>query len=63
MSNGDLIEKKLDTIIALHAIQGQEDNKKVSILKSLGFTFQEISNLTGIPSGTLRRREHDKRKQ
>lgn len=63
MSNDDLVIKKLNTIIALLAIQGQEDNKKVNILKSLGFTYQEISNLTSIPSGTLKWRAHDKRKK
>ncbi len=55
--------KKLDTIIALLAIQGQDETKKIIVLKSLGFTYKEISKLTGIPEGTLKSRDHIKRKK
>lgn len=62
MSNNEILLKKLDTIIGLLATQGQDDEKKIKILKSLGFTYKEISDLTGIPEGTLKSRDHKQRK-
>ncbi len=57
------ISIKLDKLIALIAIQGKSEQKQASILKSLGFTYKEISNLTGIPEGTLKTWDHAKRKK
>lgn len=48
------ISAKLDRVIALLAIQGKPEDKQAPILKSLGFTYEEISGLTGIPEGTLK---------
>lgn len=62
MSNGEIILRKLDAIIGLLATQVQDDEKKLKILKSLGFTYREISDLTGIPDGTLKTWDHKKRK-
>lgn len=61
MSDDRIIVKKLDTIIALLATQGQDEDKRIKILKSLGFTYKEISELTGIPDSTLKSRNHAKR--
>ena len=58
----DEILKKLDTIIALLATQGKEDEKKLKILKSLGLPYSEISKLTGIPEGTLKTWDFKQRK-
>lgn len=57
------ISAKLDKLIALFAIQGKPEDKQASILKSLGFTYKEISGLTGIPEGTLKFRDHVRRKK
>ena len=62
MNKDDVIIEKLDTIIGLLAIQGHDEDRKVKILKSLKFSSEKISNLTGIPAGTLRWRAHRKRK-
>ena len=48
------IIKKLDTIIALLATQGKENEDKLKILKSLGYSYSEISKLLGVPEGTLK---------
>ncbi len=56
------ISQKLDKLIAISAIQGKEEEKQIKILKSLKFTYNEISNLIGIPIGTLKIRDHRKRK-
>lgn len=50
----EVIIKKLDTIIALLAIQGKEDQEKNLILGNLGLTYKERSTLLGIPEGTLK---------
>ncbi len=43
------IKERLDKIIVMLAIQGQMDiNKKIEILKHLGFTSYEIGDLFGI---------------
>jgi hypothetical protein len=52
MSIENLIIKKLDTIIALLATQGQDENRKIKILKSLGFSSEGIIKLTGVPART-----------
>jgi DNA-directed RNA polymerase specialized sigma24 family protein len=57
------IGAKLDKLIALFAVQGKPEDKQASIVKSLGFTYKEISDLTGIPEGTLKFRDHAKRKK
>ena len=60
MSEKEII-KKLDTIIALLAIQGKKDKQQLKILKSLGFPYSEISKLLGIPEGILKSRDHRKK--
>ena len=47
------ISEKLDKLIAISAIQGKERDDKIKILVSLGFTNAKISNLAGIPKGTV----------
>lgn len=47
--------RKLDTIIALLATDGKED-RRIKALKALGYTFEEVSAITGIPVGTLKTR-------
>ena len=47
------ISEKLDKLIAVTATQGKERDDQIKILTSLGFTNQEISNLTSIPKGTV----------
>ena len=49
------IKQTLDKIVGLLAIQGKEKNVQITILLSLGFTSIDIENITGIPSGTVRR--------
>ena len=57
------ISQKLDQLIGITAIQNKNEEKQVKILRSLDFTFKKISNLTGIPEGTLKIREHRKKKK
>lgn len=59
----DEIMKKLDTIVALLACQGKEDQEKNIILGNLGLTYRERSNLLNIPSGTLKTWDHQRRKK
>jgi len=54
MNDKEIIER-LDKIIALLAIQGKEKNDQIKILHSLGFTSKVISEITGIPEGTVGR--------
>lgn len=54
------ISKKLDWLIALYSIQGKDPDTQVRILRSLNFTFAEVSKLTGIPDGTLKSRNSRK---
>lgn len=61
-STNEMILEKLDIIVGLLAIQGKDEDKKINILKSLGFTYKQVSELTGIPEGTLKSRDHIKRK-
>ncbi|TKJ17582.1 hypothetical protein CEE44_03550 [Candidatus Woesearchaeota archaeon B3_Woes] len=56
------ISKKLDKLIAISAIQGKDEDRQIKILKSLKFTYKDISNLIGIPEGTLKIRDHRERK-
>ncbi len=56
------ISEKLDKLIAMSAIQRKEEEKQTRILRSLGFTYEEISKLTGIPKGTLLIRNFRKKK-
>ncbi|MHC4663424.1 MAG: hypothetical protein ACYS8W_17325 [Planctomycetota bacterium] len=48
------ITKRLDAIIALLAFQAEDKTKIADMLRSLGFSSQEVSCFTGIASGTLR---------
>ncbi|MDO8740357.1 MAG: hypothetical protein Q7J54_02145 [Candidatus Woesearchaeota archaeon] len=56
------IEHKLDKLIGVTAIQGKEDKLRAKILKSLGFKYREISELTGIAEGTLKIWDHRSKK-
>jgi hypothetical protein len=51
----DEILNKLDTIIGLLAVQGKEKEEQIHILHDLSFTSKDISKITGIPEGTIRR--------
>lgn len=53
--NNEKILEKLDVIIGLLAIQGKEKDEQIKILHSLGFTSKIISQLTGVPQGTIGR--------
>ncbi len=55
------INNKLGRLIAISAIQGKEERKQAQILKSLGFKYREISELTGIAEGTLKSWDHQMR--
>ncbi|MGD0035881.1 MAG: hypothetical protein ABSC53_01130 [Bacteroidota bacterium] len=57
------ISKKLDKLIALYAIQGKNPNDQANILKGLGFTYKETSQLTGTPEGTLKTWDHKKKQK
>lgn len=56
------IEDKLERLTAITAIQGKEEKTQAKILKSLGFKYREISNLTGIAEGTLKTWDHQSKK-
>lgn len=57
------IENKLDKLIGVTAIQGKEDKLQAKILKSLGFKYREVSELTGIAEGTLKTWDHQAKKR
>jgi hypothetical protein len=58
----DEMLNKLDTIIALLATQGKENEEKLKILKSLGYPYSEIRKLIGVPEGTLKTWDHRSKK-
>lgn len=62
MKKDDEVLKKMDTIIALLATQGKENQEKNTILKNLGITYPERSKILGIAEGTLKTWDHQKRK-
>ena len=47
------IGKKLDTLIALTAIQGKSRDEQINILGSFELTNAEIGKMLGIPKGTI----------
>jgi len=47
------INKKLDMLVALTAIQGKDRDDKVVTLAGLRYTNLDIANLLGIPKGTV----------
>ena len=49
------ISEKLSKLVGLNAIQGKNKVEQIKILTALNFTNVEISNLTGIPKGTIDR--------
>ena len=57
------IESKLDRLIGVTAIQGKENKLQAKILKSLGFRYREVSELTGIAEGTLKTWDHQAKKR
>ena len=51
----ETINAKLDKIIGLLAIQGiTEQDKKIMILKKLGFTSLDVGNFLGLSESTIR---------
>lgn len=54
----ELIIAKLDTIIGLLASQGKEPDQQIKVLRSLGFTIKQISDVTGLPDGTIKTKIH-----
>jgi len=51
----EVICEKLDKVIAMLATQGVEDqNKKIIILRKLGFTSLEVGNILGLSESTIR---------
>lgn len=54
-SDKQQLNRKLDTIIALLGA-GDKEDRRVRVLTGLGYSFQEISGMTGIPEGTLKTR-------
>jgi len=65
MSNDDILDKldKIIELLSMQAIQGKEKNDQIKILNSLGFKSKLISDLTGIPNGTVRRIKSTKLKK
>lgn len=63
MGNDEILIKKLDTIIALLATQGQDEDKKIFILKGLGHTSKEIGTLMDLPEGTVKSKIRAKRQK
>jgi hypothetical protein len=57
----ELVLSKLDTIIGLLASQGKEPDKQIEILRSLGFTIKQISDVTGLADGTIKTKMRKKR--
>jgi hypothetical protein len=57
----ELVLSKLDTIIGLLASQGKEPDKQIEILRSLDFTIKQISDVTGLPDGTIKSKMRKKR--
>ena len=51
------ISEKLDKILALLAIQGQNEDEKIRILKKLGFTSKLTGDLLGLTESTIRNRK------
>jgi hypothetical protein len=47
------IDDKLNTLIAVIAIQGKERDEQIKILASSGLSNSYISSLLGIPKGTV----------
>lgn len=52
--NSKILEK-LDTIIAMLAIQGKSEDDQIKILRSLNFSFRDIGKLVGMSEGNVRR--------
>lgn len=57
------ISAKLDRLTGVTAIQGKPEEKQAQILKSLGLTYKEMSQVMGVPEGTLKVRDHLARKK
>jgi len=49
------ISLKLDKLIAITAIQGKDEEQQIKILKALGVSTKEISQLIGINEGSRKR--------
>ena len=47
------IAQKLDTLIGICASQGKPKEDQIKVLVSLGFTNTQISQMIGIPKGTV----------
>jgi len=56
------IEHKLDRLIGITAISGKNEKLQAKILKSLNFSYREISEFTGVAEGTLKTWDHKSKK-
>ena len=61
MNDNSEVLKKLDTIIGLLAIQGKDTDQQIKVLRSLGFTIKQISEMTGVADGTIKTRMRKER--
>lgn len=48
------INSNIKKLLGVFATQGMGDEKKIALLKNMGFNSSEISHMTGIPDGTIR---------
>lgn len=49
------ILEKLDTIIGILTIQGKNKEDQIMALHNIGFTSKKISDIIGVPEGTIGR--------
>ncbi|MCP4364597.1 MAG: hypothetical protein GY800_04790 [Planctomycetes bacterium] len=50
------INKKLGVLVAIISSQGKDQNTQIGILTKAGLSSEEMSSLTGVLAGTIRRR-------
>ncbi len=50
------IERKMDKLTGIIAIQGKEKDEQIKILTALGFTSTEIAPLIGTTAGNVQKR-------
>jgi len=51
------ISEKLDKLMGILAIQGKDEDTQIRILKSQGFTSEEVGKLIGLKETTIRMRK------
>jgi hypothetical protein len=47
------LNKKMDSLVALTAVQGKDRDNQIKILAGLEFTNLSISKFLGVPKGTV----------